>query len=146
MATKEMLTSGHKLGQSLRAIGPGSPALVELSDNKGRFGLGYELTHEELFQASKGKKRKCAISGMSIPHIRTTFLAPAKAIMPEPFKELEDEGPDLAFIIRLYPKELFMNATISLEDNPTSTIRLGMPGETTGLWTIKPSFVVAPTK
>ena len=116
---------------------------MELLDNKGRFGLGYEAIREELFQASKGKKRKCDTSGMSIPHIRTTFLAPAEAIMPEPFKELEDEGPNLAFIIRLYPKELFMNATISLEDNLTSTIRLGMLGEAACLWTIEPCFVVA---
>ena len=46
-----MLKSGYKLGQGLGAIGCGSPALVELSDNKGRFGLGYEPTYEELFQA-----------------------------------------------------------------------------------------------
>ena len=63
---------------------------------------------------------------MSIPYIRTTFLALAKVIMPKPFKGLEDEGPDLACIIRLYPGEFFVNHIISLEDNPTYTIWPGM--------------------
>jgi len=49
MAAKEMLKFVYKLGQGLKAVGHGSPTFVELSDNKGRFGLGYESTHEELF-------------------------------------------------------------------------------------------------
>ena len=49
MAIKEMLKFGYKLGQGLGAVRRGSPTLIELSDNKGRFGLGYESTHEELF-------------------------------------------------------------------------------------------------
>ena len=105
--------------------------------------MEYKPTHEELFQASRGKKRKCATLGMSIPQIKTTFSAPTEVIMPEPFKELEDEEPNLAYIIRLYPKEFSMNAIISPKDNPTSTIQPGMPSETTGLWTIEPCFVVA---
>ena len=40
MATKEMLKFGYKLGQGFKAVGRGSPALIELSKNKGRFGLG----------------------------------------------------------------------------------------------------------
>ena len=83
-----MLMFGYKLGQGLRAIGRVSPTLIELSNNKGRFSLGYKPAHKELFQASRGKKRKCDTLGMSIPHIRTTF--------PKPFKELEDEEPDVA--------------------------------------------------
>ena len=63
--------------------------------------------------------------------------------MPKPFKGLEDEGPDLACIIRLCPKEFFVNTITSSKDDPTSTIRPGMPDETAGLWTIKPCFVVA---
>ena len=101
MAIKEMLKFGYKLGQGVGVVGHGSIAFVELLDNKGRFSFGYEPTHEELFQASKGKKRKCDTLGMSIPHIRTTFSTPTKVIMPEPFKELEDEEPDLACIIQL---------------------------------------------
>ena len=54
MATKEMLKFGYQLGESLDAVGCGSPALIKLSDNKGRFSLGYKPTHEELFQASRG--------------------------------------------------------------------------------------------
>ena len=119
MATKEMLKFGYKLRQGLKAIGRGSPALIELLDNKGRLGLAYKPTHIEHFQASRGKKRKCDTSRMSIPHIRTTFPAPTEVIMLEPFKELEDEEPDLA-----RPKEFSVNSTISLEDNLTSTIRL----------------------
>ena len=69
MAEEPML----KLGQGLRAVGRRSPTLIELSNNKGRFGLGYEPTHEEHFQAFRGKKRKCVASGMSIPYIKTTF-------------------------------------------------------------------------
>ena len=46
---------------------------------------------------------------MSNPYIRTTFLASTKVIMLEPFKGLEDEGPNLACIIRLYPGEFIVN-------------------------------------
>ena len=104
MVTKEMLKFGYKLGQNLKAIRHKSPTLIELSDNRGRFNLGYEPTYEEIFQASKGKKRKCTTSRMSIPHIRTTFPAPAKVIIPKPFKELEDREPNPACIIRLCPR------------------------------------------
>ena len=82
-----MLKFGHKLGQGLRAIGRGSPALIELLNSKGRFSLGYESTHEELFQASRGNKRNTDTSGMSISHISFIFLALAKVIMPEPFTD-----------------------------------------------------------
>ena len=36
-----------------------------------------------------------------------------------------------------------MNVIISPKDNPTSTIRPRVPGETVGLWTIELCFVVA---
>ena len=65
---------------------------------------------------------------MSVPYIRATFLTPAEVIMLESFKELQDEESDLAYIIRLCPKEFSMNAIISPEDNLTSTIRPGIPG------------------
>ena len=65
---------------------------------------------------------------MSILHIRTTFPTPVKVIMPEPYRELEDEEPDLACIIWLCPKEFSMNAIISPEDDLTYTIWPGMPG------------------
>ena len=58
--------------------------------------------------------------------------------MPEPFKELEDEEPDLVCIIQLCPKEFSVNAIISPKDNPTSTIQPGMPSEAVGFWTIEP--------
>ena len=99
MAAGEMLKFGYKLGQGLGGAGHGSPALVELSDNKRGFGIRYEPTHEELFQASRGKKREFASPGMSIPHIRATFPAPTVVIMLEPFKEVDDEESDLACII-----------------------------------------------
>lgn len=121
MVAKEMLKFEYKLGQGLRAVGCGSLALVELSNNKGRFGLGYEPTHEELFQVFRGKKRKCTTSRMPI-HIRTTFLALVEVIMLEPFKELEDEELDLACIIWICLEEFSLNAIISPEDNSTSTI------------------------
>ena len=108
--------------------------------------MRYKPTHEELFQASKGKNRKCDISGMSIPHIKTTFPASAKVNMPEPFKELEDEEHDMTCIIRLCPEEFSVNTTISPKDNLTSTIRPGMLSKMVGLWTIEPCFVVAPTE
>ena len=59
---------------------------------------------------------------MSIPYIRTTFSDPVEVIMPQPFKELEDEESDLAYIIWLCPKEFFVNFIISPEDNLNSTI------------------------
>ena len=49
MAAKEMLKSGYKLGQGLGATGHGSLTVVDLSYNKGGFGLGYKLNNEELF-------------------------------------------------------------------------------------------------
>ena len=61
--------------------------------------FGYEPTHEEFFQASREKKRKCAALRMSIPYIRTTFSASTEVIMLEPFKETEDRELDLACII-----------------------------------------------
>ncbi|KAL0015484.1 hypothetical protein SO802_002553 [Lithocarpus litseifolius] len=140
------ITDSFFEGQGLRAVGRGSPALIKLSNNKGRFSLGYEPTHKELFQASRGKKRKCTAPRMSVPHIRANFLASANVIMPEPLKELEDKESDLACIIRLCPEYFCVNTIISSEDDPTSTIQPEMPGEMVGLWTIKPFFVVAPAE
>ena len=79
---------------------------------------------------------------MSIPHMRVNSLAPAEVIMPEPFKEVEDEESNLACIIRLCPKEFSVNISMSFEDNSTSTILLGLPGEVVGIWTIKPCFII----
>ena len=73
MAAKEMLKFGYQFGQGLDAIGHRKAALIKLSDNKGGFGLGYNLSDKEHFQVSKGKKRKCISQGMSIPHIRVSF-------------------------------------------------------------------------
>ena len=73
MAVKEMLKFGYQLGQGLGIVGYGMASLIELSDNKGGFGLGYDPSDEELFQASRGKKRKYISQGMFIPHIRVTF-------------------------------------------------------------------------
>ena len=105
---------------------------IKLLDNKGRFGLGYKTTHEELFQASRGKKRKYDTLGMSIPHIKPLSNS-SRVHYAQTFKELEDEEPDLACIIRLCLKELSMNAILTPKYNLTSTIRLGMPGEEIGL-------------
>ena len=59
MATKEILKFGYQLGQGLDAVGQGKAALIELPYNKGGFSLGYNSSNEKLFQASRGKKRKC---------------------------------------------------------------------------------------
>jgi len=83
MAAKEMLKFGYQLGQGLGAVGRGKASLIELSNNKGGFGLGYDPSDEELFQASEGKKRKCISQGMSIPHIKVTFPAPTEVIRSE---------------------------------------------------------------
>ena len=108
MAAKEMLKFGYKLGQGLKTVRHGSPALIELSNKKGRYSFGYEPTHKEIFQAFRGKKRKCAGPGMSNPYIKATFPASIEVVMPKPFKELEDEEFDLAFIIWLCSKEVFV--------------------------------------
>ena len=60
--------------------------------------------------------------------ISIPFSALAKVIMPELFKEFEDNDPDLACIIWLYPEEFSVNAITSSEDDLTSTIRPGIPG------------------
>ena len=80
MAAKEMLKFGYQLGQGLGVVGHRKASLIKLPDNKGGFGLAYDPSDEELFQASKGKKRKCIGQGMSIPHIRVTFPNSAKVI------------------------------------------------------------------
>ena len=57
MATKEMVKFGYQLGQGLGAVGHGNASLIELLENKGGFGLGYDPSDEELFQAFRGNKR-----------------------------------------------------------------------------------------
>ena len=49
MAAKEMLKFGYQLGQGLDAVGHKKAALIELPDNKGSFGLGYDPFDEEIF-------------------------------------------------------------------------------------------------
>ena len=83
ITAKEMLKFGYQLGQGLDAVGHGKASLIELPDNKGGFGLGYDPFDEELFQACRGKKRKCMGQGMSIPHISVTFSALAEVIRSE---------------------------------------------------------------
>ena len=146
MAAKEMLKFGYQIGQGLGAIGHGKASLVELPDNKGGFGLGYGPSDEELFQAFKGKKRKCMGQGMSIPHIRVTFLAPTEVIRSKIAQESCEEESDLACLIHLCLKEFSVNAIISLGDDLTSNIRPYVPSKTIGHWTIKPYFVVAPAE
>ena len=133
MATKEMLKFGYKLGQNLGAIGHGIPILIELSDNKAGFNLGYKPTYKQLFQASRGGKKRLASLGVSIPHINVTFLAPIEVIIQEPFQKVEDEEFDLACIIWLYPEEFSVNKIISSKDGSISTIRPGLLSEMMGL-------------
>ena len=132
MATKEMLKFGYQLGQGLSAVGHGKAALIELPNNKGGFGLGYDPSDEELFQASRGKKRKCIGQRMSIPHIKVTFPTPAKIIRSEMAEESCKEESNLACLICLCPEEFSVNAIISPGDDLTSNIRPCMPGETVG--------------
>ena len=49
MVAMEMLKFGYQLGQGLGVVGHGKTALIELPDNKGGFGLGYNPFDEELF-------------------------------------------------------------------------------------------------
>ena len=49
MVAKEMLKFGYQLGLGLSAAGHGKIALIELPNNKGGFGLGYDPSNEELF-------------------------------------------------------------------------------------------------
>ena len=49
MAAKEMLKFGYQLGQGLDAVGHRKASLIELLDNKGGFGVGYNPSDEELF-------------------------------------------------------------------------------------------------
>ena len=69
----------------------------------------------------------------SIWDIRTTFPSLAEVIMLELFKELENEEPDLACIIRICLEEFSVTAITSSKDDPTSTIRPRMLGEVAGL-------------
>ena len=146
MTIKEMLKFGYKLGQGLGAVGHRKASLIELSDNKEGFGLGYDPSDEELFQASRGMKRKCIGQRMSIPHIKVTFLAPAEVIKSEVEHESCEEESDLVCFIHLCPMEFSMNAIISLGDDPTTTIRPYMLGEIVGHWTTEPCFVVTPAE
>ena len=145
MATKEMLKFGYQLGQGLGVVGHEKASLVELLNNKGGFGLGYDPFDEELFQASRGKKRKCIGQGMSIPHIRVTFPALAEVIKLEVAQESYKEELDLACLIRLCLEEFSVNAIISPGHDLIATIRPYVPSETVGHWTAEPYFMVAPT-
>ena len=91
MAAKEMLKFGYQLGQGLGVIGHGKASLIKLPDNKGSFGLGYDPSNKELFQVSRGMKRKCIGQGMSIAHIRVTFLALTEVIRLEVVQESYEE-------------------------------------------------------
>ena len=73
MVAKEMLKFGYQLGQSLDAIGHGKASLIELPNNKGGFGLGYNPSDEELFQTSRGKKRKCIAKRCPFPTSGSLF-------------------------------------------------------------------------
>ena len=146
MVVKEMLKFGYQLGQGLNAVGHGKASLIELPDNKGGFSLGYDPSDEELFKASRGKKRKCIGQAMSIPHIKVTFPAPAEVIRSEVAQESYEEESNLACLINLCLEEFLVNAIISSRDDLTSTIRPCVPSETVGHWTVEPYFVVAPAE
>ena len=138
-----MLKFGYQLGQGLNAVGHGKAFLIKLLDNKGGFDLGYDPSNEELFQASKGKKRKCIGQGMFIPHTMVTFSASAKVIISEIAQVSCEEESNLACLIWLCLKEFLLNAIISPRDDLTTTIRPYMPSKTVGYWIAKPYFVVA---
>ena len=146
MAVKEMLKFGYQLVQGLGAVGHGKASLIEIPNNKGGFGLSYDPSNKELSQASRGKKRKCIGQGMSIPYIKVTFPTSAEVIRSEVAQESCEWELDLACLIHLCLEEFIVNAIISPVDDLTSTIRLCVPGEIVGLWTIKPYFVVALAK
>ena len=113
MAAKEMLKFGYQLDQGLGAVGQGYASLIELPNNKGGFGLGYNPSDKELFQASRGKKRKCIGQGMSIPHIRVTFPALGEVIRSKMAQKSCEEESDLACLIHLCLEEFLVNAIIS---------------------------------
>ena len=108
--------------------------------------LGYNPFDEELFQASRGKKRKCNGQGMSIPYIRVTFPTSAEVIRSKMAQESCEEESNLACLIHLCPEEFSANVVISPRDDLTSTIRPYVPGKIVGHWTFEPCFVVAPTE
>ena len=141
-----MFKFGYQLGQGLGVIGHGNAPLIELLDNKKGFVLGYNPSNEELFQASKWKKRKCTSQRMSIAHIKVTFPTLVEVIRLEVVQDSCKEELDLASLICICPKEFLVNAIISLGDDLTSTLQPCVLGETTGHWTIEPCFVVAPAK
>ena len=143
MSAKEMLKFGYQLGQGLGAVGHGKASLIKLPNNKGGFGLGYDPSNEELFQASRGKKRKCIGQRMYIPHIRVTFPASIEVIRSEVAQESCKQELDLACLICLCLEEFSVNATISPRDDLTATIMPYVPGETVGHWIAETYFMVA---
>ena len=106
--------------------------MVELLDNKGGFRLGYNPSNEELFQASKGKKRKCIGQGMSNPQIKVTFSTPVEVIRSKVVQESYKEESNLACLILFCLEEFSVNAITSPEDDPTATIRPYAPSEIVG--------------
>ena len=107
-------------------------SLVELLDNKEGFGLGYDTSNDELFQASRVKKRKWIGQRMSIPHIKVTFSALTEVIKFEVAQGSCEKELDLACLICLCLKEFLVNAIISPRDDLTFTIRPCDPSETVG--------------
>ena len=59
---------GYKLGQGLRVIGRGRLALIELLDNKGRFGLGMNLLMKNSFKLLEERKGSVPLRDVFSPY------------------------------------------------------------------------------
>ena len=73
IATKEMLKFGYQLGQVLNAIGHGNASLIELPDNKGGLGLGYDPFDEELSRLLEERKGSTVAQGCPFPTLVSLF-------------------------------------------------------------------------
>uniref|UniRef100_A0A2N9GTH9 G-patch domain-containing protein n=1 Tax=Fagus sylvatica TaxID=28930 RepID=A0A2N9GTH9_FAGSY len=96
----EFIRLGFQPGLGLGSSNQGILALIAIKENKDGYGLGYIPTRKDRQQAFKIRRlktlarikgRKMPEKNIVIPHIRTTFLAPAMGIHLDEIVKLEDE-------------------------------------------------------
>ena len=108
--SREFIRLGFQPGQ-------GIPVMIALKENKDVYGLGYILTRKDRQQAfetqilktlARAKGGKMPKKNIVIPHIRTTFPAPAMVINPDEIMKLEDEEEEE--LILLFAEDFGVNA------------------------------------
>jgi hypothetical protein len=123
MVAREFVKARFQPGQGLGCANQGRTTIVTLEGNKDRYGLGYTPTRKDRQIAYEARRQRAAAKlrgekwpekKMVIPHIRTTFPAPAMFQV--------DEG-DVDELALLFAEDLSVNATTMEGDSTALPIR-----------------------